>query len=139
MIWTLLCVTADVHVSHITHIAGTDNDSCDQLSRRSPTTSTTLTQHAYNLGLGQTPDLGLSADPDVISLVTLCNPSIPIDTDSEFMSFWKAARSSIDSLVSKSREAVPYTIPSISTLPLSIDAYSPSIETDTSSLPLSTL
>ena len=46
MIWTLLCVAADVHVTHTTHIPGADNESCDQLSRRGPNTRTTLTEHA---------------------------------------------------------------------------------------------
>ena len=46
MVWTLLCVAADVHVTNITHIPGAENDNCDQLSRRGPAPTTTIVQHA---------------------------------------------------------------------------------------------
>ena len=32
MVWTLLCVAADINVQQIVHIAGVDNKKCDQLS-----------------------------------------------------------------------------------------------------------
>jgi hypothetical protein len=34
MVFTLLCIAADVNVKEITHIAGEDNERCDRLSRR---------------------------------------------------------------------------------------------------------
>jgi hypothetical protein len=33
MIWTLLCIAADVDAKEVTHIAGEDNKQCDRLSR----------------------------------------------------------------------------------------------------------
>ncbi len=101
MIWTLLCVAADVHVTDITHIPGTDNDNCDQLSRRGPTPSTTIAQHAANLGLGDAPHIPLDTDTDVSTLLRLCRPSILTSTDAQFSAFWKEARSSTDRFVSK--------------------------------------
>jgi hypothetical protein len=34
MIWTLLCIAADVDVKEVAHIAGEDSKQCDRLSRR---------------------------------------------------------------------------------------------------------
>ena len=68
MVWTLLCVAADVHVTDITHIPGTDNDDCDQLPHCGPTPSTTIVQHAANLGLGKVPHIPLETDTDVSAL-----------------------------------------------------------------------
>ena len=101
MIWTLLCVAADVHVTHITHIAGSDNDHCDQLSRRGPIPTTTMAEHTVSLGLGLTPDIGLGIDADVATMIALCKPSVGAKTDSEFVEFWRRARLSIDNFVSR--------------------------------------
>ena len=103
MVWTLLCVAADVHVTDITHIPGTENDSCDQLSRRGSSPTTTLTQHAALLGLGVVSDVGLDRDPDATALVTMCNPTIPTDTDLQFATFWKNAQAAVDRFVAKHR------------------------------------
>ena len=34
MVWTLLCVAADIHIHEVMHIPGVENDVCDSLSRR---------------------------------------------------------------------------------------------------------
>jgi hypothetical protein len=34
MVWTLLCIAADINVKEVTHISGEENDKCDRLSRR---------------------------------------------------------------------------------------------------------
>ena len=52
MIWTLLCVAADVSMRETTPIAGKDNEICDQLSRRSSNPKWTAKEHAEKLGVG---------------------------------------------------------------------------------------
>jgi hypothetical protein len=37
MVWTLLCIAADINVKEVTHISGEENDKCDRLSRRGAT------------------------------------------------------------------------------------------------------
>jgi hypothetical protein len=34
MVWTLLCIAADVNVNEVAHIVGKENANCDRLSRR---------------------------------------------------------------------------------------------------------
>lgn len=46
MIWTLLCVAADIDIREITHIPGELNDKCDQLSRRGADNKTSVLEHA---------------------------------------------------------------------------------------------
>ena len=131
MIWTLLCVAADVHVTHTTHIPGSDNDRCDQLSRRGPTPTTTIIQHAINLGLGLTPDIGLGSDVDVCDMIELCRPSLGAKTDVEFTHFWNRARRSIDSFVARHEPLIPPTSMFSPTKPYPVTA----TETDTSPTP----
>ena len=52
MIWTLLCVAADVSMRETTPIAGKDNEICDQLSRRGSNPKWTAKEHAEKLGVG---------------------------------------------------------------------------------------
>jgi hypothetical protein len=51
MIWTLLCVAADVHIRETTHIPGEKKDRCDQQSRRGPNPTQSVDAHATNMGL----------------------------------------------------------------------------------------
>ena len=51
IVWTVLCVAADVHATEITHVAGVDNKICDQLSRRCTTTEKSVGDEAKDLGL----------------------------------------------------------------------------------------
>ena len=101
VIWTLLCVAADIHVTNITHIPGIDNDNCDQLSRRGPNPTNSITEHALLLGLGDTPDVSLDRDADVLNLIDLCKPTIRVETEIEFTSFWQMAQSSVESFLAK--------------------------------------
>ena len=133
-VWTLLCVSADVHVSEITHIPGQDNDKCDQLSRRGSAPTSSLTEHAVALGLKDVPPISLQDDTDVATLLGLCRPTIPIDTDTDFVTFWKSAQSSIDQFLERHQKRLP--IPSLlshrsSTPPIP----SPTTETDTYPVP----
>jgi hypothetical protein len=51
MIWTLLCIAADVHVKEVTHIAGKDNTYCDRLSRREGATTASVADEAVEIGV----------------------------------------------------------------------------------------
>jgi hypothetical protein len=99
MIWTLLCVAADVHIRETTHIPGEENDRCDQLSRRGPNPTQSVDAHATAMGLPGVPDLQLQRDANVMALLTLCDPAIEIDTDDLFTTFWTRARQHIDALL----------------------------------------
>ena len=52
MMWTLLCIAADVNRRETTHIAGKDNEICDELSRRGLNPELTVKQQAEKLGVG---------------------------------------------------------------------------------------
>jgi hypothetical protein len=101
MVWTLLCVAADVHVRDITHIPGEENDGCDQLLRRGPNPTQSVSLHATTMGLPGAHDLELEADVNVMTLLRQCDPAIPIDTDDNFTAFWTQALYHIDALPSR--------------------------------------
>jgi hypothetical protein len=101
MIWTLLCVAADVDIREITHIPGEQNDNCDQLSRRGLHPTTTVTQHAQMLGITQARVIDIPGDSEIMNLIALCNPTISIGTDQQFTEFWTAARTIIDRLLDR--------------------------------------
>jgi hypothetical protein len=44
MVWTLLCVPADINIQQVIHIAGVDNDKCDRLSRRGAHSTESVTE-----------------------------------------------------------------------------------------------
>jgi hypothetical protein len=99
MIWTLLCVAADVDIREITHIPGELNDRCDQLSRRDADTGMSVSEHAEVLGIVSVNELNLENNIDVMALLRLCDPAIGIDSDDEFKIFWITARSHIDAIL----------------------------------------
>ena len=132
MIWTLLCVAADIHVTETTHIPGTDNDKCDQLSRRGPTPTTTIAQHAALLGLGAAPDISLRTDTDVVTLISLCKPSLLTKTDPEFSAYWRLAQETINNFVSRHKPTSQPSTMLFPTLPSSL----PILETDPSPTPI---
>jgi hypothetical protein len=51
MIWTLLCIAADINVREITHIPGEENEQCDRLSRRVPGTKLSVSEEAAEMGM----------------------------------------------------------------------------------------
>jgi high-affinity K+ transport system ATPase subunit B len=101
MIWTLLCVAADVDIREITHIPGEQNDNCDQLSRRGLHPTTTVMQHAQMLGITKARVIDIPGDSEIMDLIALCNPTVSISTDQQFTEFWTAARTIIDRLLDR--------------------------------------
>jgi hypothetical protein len=51
MVWTLLCIAADVNVKEVTHIAGTANLNCDRLSRRKFDAVLSVADEASEMGV----------------------------------------------------------------------------------------
>lgn len=101
MVWTLLCVAADIDVREITHIPGEENDNCDQLSRRGSRSTMSVEEHANKLGIVGATIIEAQDDSDIVTMLRLCDPRISIQSDVEFMKFWNAARAAIDSLLDR--------------------------------------
>ena len=96
MIWTLLCVAADVDIRETTHIPGEQNDNCDQLSRRGLRPTNSVSEHAQAMGIGEAKVLDIAVDEEIMDLIFLCDPRTSISTDRDFTRFWTAARTIID-------------------------------------------
>jgi hypothetical protein len=87
MVWTLLCVAADIDVKEITHIPGEQNESCDQLSRRGHHPIMSVEEHANNLGITGAVTIEAQSDPAIMTMLRLCDPRISIQSNGEFMEF----------------------------------------------------
>jgi hypothetical protein len=103
MIWTLLCIAADVDVKEVTHIAGEDNGRCDRLSRRwdvGKTPVVSVSAEAEDIGLGRIEVVEMDLDPSVRGIVELCDPRRELSSENQFIEFWMRARSAIDTFMS---------------------------------------
>jgi hypothetical protein len=120
MVWTLLCIAADVDVKEVTHIAGEDNEQCDRLSRRwdiGKVPTMTVSEEAEDMGMRGVEVVEMDRDPSVRGIIELCDPRTELSSESQFISFWMRARSAIDifmsmhnrtrSYVSDNREGPP--------------------------------
>ena len=96
MVWTLLCIAADVHIADTTHLPGKLNVTCDLLSRRSAANAPLSQQEVMDLG---TAVLDLGNDPAVKALISLCDPKRILGTDAQFGAFWAEARNCVDELL----------------------------------------
>jgi hypothetical protein len=94
MVWTLLCVAADIHVQQVIHIAGVDNDKCDRLSRRGAYSTLFVTEEA-SMGCGALGAVEVSGNESLMGVLRLCDPSRKMTTESEFVSFWSGVRGAI--------------------------------------------
>jgi hypothetical protein len=101
MIWTLLCIAADVHVNEVTHIAGKDNANCDRLSRREGATTVSVADEAVEMGVVGGAVLEVNRDEIVMAILRLCNPRTELGSELDFIDFWIRARSAIDSFLDK--------------------------------------
>lgn len=102
MIWTLLCIAADVDVKEVTHIAGEDNKQCDRLSRRwdiGKIPSMTVLEEAEDMGLRGVEVVEMDLDTGVRGILELCDPRTELSSESQFISFWIKARNAIDSFM----------------------------------------
>ena len=90
MVWTLLCVSTDVDVREVTHIAGEDNENCDRLSRRGTKPQRPLEEDVAGMEIGKPEIIELIEIPGVKKLLELCDPKRQFQ--SEFFQFWMEAR-----------------------------------------------
>jgi hypothetical protein len=111
MIWTMLCIAADVDVKEVTNIAGEDTKQCDRLSRRwdvGKTPSMTVLEEAEDMGLRDVEVVEMDVDPSVRGIVELCDPRDELNSESQFISFWMRARDAIDTFMSRHNHTRPH-------------------------------
>jgi hypothetical protein len=127
MVWTLLCIAADINVREITHIPGEDNQRCDRLSRRGSNPALSIVDEAAEMGITGARVIELNGDQTIMGIIELCDPRILLESESEFVEFWTKARRVIDIFItthvprpSSTQEEVNLTSPlfkSLYTLP----------------------
>lgn len=121
MIWTSLCIAADVNVQEGIHIPGVDNDRCDQLSRRGPDCPQSVEDHAAAMGIIGALDVQVQQDASAKTLLELCCPKVERNTDERFAVFWERANAAIASLLerfpSRPDRLPSYSTPSLITHP----------------------
>jgi hypothetical protein len=101
IVWTLLCIAADVHIADTTHLPGKLNVTCDLLSRRSAADAPVSQQEVKDLGLSGAAVLDLGNDPAVKALISICDPKRVLETDAQFGGFWAEARRCVDELLQR--------------------------------------
>ena len=101
MVWTLLCIAADVNIIETTHIPGKENEICDQLSRRGLNPKRTVKQHAEELDVGGGRVIDAQEDTTIMTLLRLCSPDIVIESDTQFTRFWREGRDAVDDLIER--------------------------------------
>jgi hypothetical protein len=118
MVWTLLCIAADVDVKEVTRIAGEDNEQRDRLSRRwniGKVPTMIVSEEAEDMGMIGVEVVEMGRDPGARGIIELCDPGTELSSESQFISFWMRARSAVDismhnrtrSYVSDKREGLP--------------------------------
>lgn len=99
IVWTLLCLASGVNIHAVTHVPGSENTVCDQLSRRGTCSKDTVEEHALKMGLTGCV-VNLSGNKIVEDIILACAP-IPGDenTEEEFIKFWCTTKELIDRLM----------------------------------------
>lgn len=95
MVWTLLCVAADINVESVTHIAGVDNDNCDRLSRMGAHSTMSVREEAMSMGFQGLEVVELNESESVMRVLQLCDPRRIMGTEEEFVGFWTEVRAAI--------------------------------------------
>ena len=67
-------------------------------------------EHAKDLGITNVMIIEAQTDNDIVELIRLCDPSIPIQSETEFSEFWNKAKSHIDAFISRSKHP-SHTLP----------------------------
>ena len=98
MVWTLLCVAAEVDVTEITHISGKENHRCDALSRIGESGRAVVDQ-ATAMGVAERRIVDAQDDQNIMALLGQCNPSTILESDQEFMEFWCRTRKIVNNLL----------------------------------------
>lgn len=101
MVFSLLCIAAGVDVKEVTHIPGTENKRCDQLSRRGRAPTMSISAEAEAMGVRGATVVEIDGDQDVRDILTLCDPRHELRSEEDFIGFWSAARNAIDSFLQR--------------------------------------
>jgi hypothetical protein len=101
MIWTLLCIAADVNVKKVTHVSGKDNANYDRLACREGVTTVSVEDEAAEMGVVGGAVLEVNGDESVMAILRLCDTRTEFLSELEFIDFWIRALQTI-SLVSTS-------------------------------------
>ena len=104
MVWTLLCLAADINVTEVTHIAGVDNKNCDFLSRKGTHPTTSIAEDVQRMGLGNVAVLDLCGADSAIDIVRLCDPRVKLDSEEDFVRFWVQAKTAIDMFLTSTQQ-----------------------------------
>ena len=107
MVWTLLCLAADVNVTEVTHIVGVDNTNCDFLSRKGSHPTTSVAEDAQRMGLGDVAVLDFFGADSTVDIVGLCNPRVKLDSEEDFIRFWVQAKTAIDRFLTQAKQRHP--------------------------------
>ena len=107
MVWTLLCLAADVNVTEVTHIAGVDNTNCDFLSRKGSHPTTSVAEDAQRMGLGDVAVLDFFGADSAVDIVGLCDPRVKLDSEEDFVRFWVQAKTAIDRFLTWAKQRHP--------------------------------
>ena len=92
MVWTLLCVAADIDITKVIHIPGEDNKNCDRLSRRGLHSPVTVEEEARSMGLEGIRTVEVNGEESVMKMLRLCDPRRVLTTEEEFINFWSEVR-----------------------------------------------
>jgi hypothetical protein len=99
MVWSLLCIAADINVREITHIPGEDNERCDRLSRRVLNPAMSIEEEAADMGIIGVRVLEMNGDRAIMDIIELCDPRTVLESDQHFIEFWTRARFVIENFI----------------------------------------
>jgi hypothetical protein len=127
MVWTLLCIAADINVREVTHIPGEENERCDRISRRGLNPLISVVEEAAEMGITGARVVEMNEDKAIMGIIELCDPRTTLKSEGEFVEFWTRARHVIETFITthaprqqSSKEEVnisspfflsPYTLP----------------------------
>lgn len=93
LLYTLILIATGIEiVSDPIHLCGDDNWRCDGLSRG---------KTMSDLGMAHVTFFDLNRDPLAHELVTLCDPNNPIESESDFLTFYKRCNAAIANISSR--------------------------------------
>jgi hypothetical protein len=78
MVWTLLCIAADINVREVTHIPGEENERCDRLSRRGLNPLISVVEEAADMGITGARVIEMNEDEAIMGIIELCDPRITL-------------------------------------------------------------
>jgi hypothetical protein len=111
MVWTLLCVAADIDVTRIIHIPGENNKNCDRLSRRGALSTVTVEEEVRSMGIEGVQIVEVNGEESVMGVLRMCDPRRILVTEADFISFWSEARGAVTKFLHTHNTHTPETQP----------------------------